>query len=573
MLSSLRLARIHPFDGAFVILLQEIITDTGKHFAEEKGIQLFAGKLEADWRGTGIAHTGDVLRTSCKMLRGACSCALRYEDLKFLATSAHVPHHATIEATDEILDSLSQQLRHVHKAVLGVDANETFHQATDGKAAHGDPEQMIHKSSHFPYNTRFQPRRIDYIMLKHLPSIQGDVLAHRDVASSDHEPIWVQIEITSTTHRPSEHAPEWGSRRLRGPTEVKAILDQPILRGDSLAMLTKTAIAITVPGKVLPHFEESINLKQLRCRAIRQPPGRERRQMWKEVCRSHTREHRKWRQKLLDRTAIGDWTAKKALLQSTRNHDWALPLTDDPSWKESLSTHFAGIFQKQRAALVDAAFAKIDKELALRCKAHPWRPFTMEEMLKVRKRWKNGRSCGPDLVSHEAMKALLPHPYWGEVMRELFSDMLYTAKIPQSIERGVSILLAKNSRVELLMILRRVCRVAFDFGIEMYVAKLDIRKAFDSVFQESMALRVQEHVDVQGGMPWEARAWVSLLRSDTLTVTFCGENLVLRQTNGVRQGSPDSPVAFGSVVARDLDECLGEAKTFKPLENDPPPED
>ncbi|CAE7778272.1 unnamed protein product [Symbiodinium sp. CCMP2456] len=234
--------------------------------------------------------------------------------------------------------------------------------------------------------------------------------------------------------------------------------------------------------------------------------------------------------------------------------------------------------------------------------------------------WKNGRACGPDMVSHEAMKAMLQHATWGEMMRELFNDMLYTARIPQSIERGVSILLAKTDSpsdwtetrpitlsssllkafsqllllraggdvmtparlqcsrknrqgVELLMILRRVCRIAFDFGLEMYVTKLDIRKASDSVYQEAMAARIESDVAGNGAKPWEARAWVALLRSDTLTVNFRGATLHLDQTNGVRQGSPDSPVAFGSVVARDLDDCIGEAKRAKPTTGDPPPED
>lgn len=36
--------------------------------------------------------------------------------------------------------------------------------------------------------------------------------------------------------------------------------------------------------------------------------------------------------------------------------------------------------------------------------------------------------------------------------------------------------------IELIMNLRRVARIAYDGGLEFYIAKLDIRKAFDSIY-------------------------------------------------------------------------------------------
>ena len=106
--------------------------------------------------------------------------------------------------------------------------------------------------------------------------------------------------------------------------------------------------------------------------------------------------------------------------------------------------------------------------------------------------------------------------------------MLYTAKIPGSIEQGIAALLAKtetptdwndtrpitlssallktfpqlligrvahlvqgDSRlqwarrsrqgVELMLVFRRLCGVAHDWGLLMILAKLDMRKAFDSI--------------------------------------------------------------------------------------------
>ena len=69
---------------------------------------------------------------------------------------------------------------------------------------------------------------------------------------------------------------------------------------------------------------------------------------------------------------------------------------------------------------------------------------------------------------------------------------------------------------ELLVVLRRVMRTARDWRVPVWVVKLDIRKAFDSVWQESMGRLVAARVGrllasggtAMGGQPWEARAWL-----------------------------------------------------------------
>ena len=254
------------------------------------------------------------------------------------------------------------------------------------------------------------------------------------------------------------------------------------------------------------------------------------------------------------------------------------------------------------------------------CKQAPWVPFSEEELKQVRKRWKNNKSCGPDGISHEALKVIETIDPWRSRLLELFSDMLYTAKIPESIERGITTLLAKvgaptswsdtrpitpsssllktfsqlligrvshwvqgDSRlqwarrsrqgVELILILRRLCRVAHDRGLPMFLAKLDIRKAFDSVYQEALAEQIEEDVCVRGKSPWEGRAWTALLYAQEIEIFFRGEHFKLPQTNGVRQGSPDSPIAFGRIIAVDLEKSIAEARGAKPTDNEPPPED
>ena len=56
-------------------------------------------------------------------------------------------------------------------------------------------------------------------------------------------------------------------------------------------------------------------------------------------------------------------------------------------------------------------------------------------------------------------------------------------------------------------------------------------------------------VAVEGGMPWEARGWMQLIRSDKLNISTGETELEVVQTNGIRQRSPDSPVLFAGLVA------------------------
>ena len=311
---------------------------------------------------------------------------------------------------------------------------------------------------------------------------------------------------------------------------------------------------------------------------------------------------------------------KKVLVETSRDHSWELALTEKEDWRTTLRQHFEGIFHKQRPGEVAMRIQTILLRLSYLCKRTAWKPFKMEDLYAVRLKWKNGKSCGPDMVSHEGLKAMLPHPVWGERLRELFNDMLYTARVAENIEASVTVLLAKVTQptewgdtrpitlssvllktfgqllllrsgdviqtparlqwcrrgrqgIELIMILRRLARMAHDWGLEFYIAKLDIRKAFDSVFQESLAQHVSETVGEQGGHPWEARAWVSLLHAEKIAVQVAGESIPIRQSNGVRQGAPESPVAFGALVAKDLDASITAAQPSKPRTGHPPPED
>ena len=293
-------------------------------------------------------------------------------------------------------------------------------------------------------------------------------------------------------------------------------------------------------------------------------------------------------------------------------------LLSEDDWRGDLRKHFLAIFHKRDVSDVDEKFQVILRDLSRRCKHAPWIPFDSAELKAVRAKWKNNKACGPDRISYEALKILESTDYWRAKILYLMNDLLYVGDIPAAIERGITVLLAKNTKpnswgdtrpitlssvllrtfsqliinrvshhvqepsrlqwsrrhrqgAELVWVLRKVCRTSHDWGIPMYLAKLDIRKAFDSVYQEALAGEIARDVGEAGDQPWEAKAWVSLLKANRIRIFFRGDTFEITQSNGVRQGSPDSPIAFGRIVARTLDLSLQEAQAERPTQGEPPP--
>ncbi|CAE7340697.1 unnamed protein product [Symbiodinium microadriaticum] len=269
----------------------------------------------------------------------------------------------------------------------------------------------------------------------------------------------------------------------------------------------------------------------------------------------------------------------------------------------------------------------LKKQLRRRCKHKTWAPFSHEELQRTSNSWAHNRSTGPDGISHEAAKALLADIQWGGKLAYLLNDMFYTAHIPESIDRGITVLLPKipcplewgdtrpitlsstllkwasqlllaragghirsgsllqwaragRQGVELVATIRRVTQMARDWGIGTWLVKLDIRKAFDSVWQHRMGGLVAARVGgvasdrnpvppELGDCPWEALFWLSILETRTLNVAIADS---ITTVNGIRQGSPDSPDLFGAIVARDLQTAISRAPT-QPLDSKggPPP--
>ena len=376
---------------------------------------------------------------------------------------------------------------------------------------------------------------------------------------------------------------------------------------------------VTKPGRRTEAYRESSDVRELRREALRLAPGNDRKQLWKAMQKQRRGERKRWLHNKLDLAGSGFWQAKKAADSDKHSNSWELRLLSEDDWRGDLQKQFLAIFHKRDVSDVDEKFQVILRDLSRRCKHASWIPFDSAELKAVRAKWKNNKACGPDSISYEALKILESTDYWRAKILYLMNDLLYMGDIPAAIERGITVLLAKTTKpnswgdtrpitlssvllrtfsqliinrvschvqepsrlqwsrrhrqgAELVWVLRKVCRTSHDWGIPMYLAKLDIRKAFDSGYQEALAGEIARDVGEAGDQPWEAKAWVSLLKANRIRIFFRGDTFEITQSNGVRQGSPDSPIAFGRIVARTLDLSLQEAQAERPTQGEPPPE-
>ncbi|CAE7528629.1 unnamed protein product [Symbiodinium sp. CCMP2592] len=614
-----------------VIMLQEIITNAGKCFKEKWGWKMVYGKQEGEFRGEAIAFRTDVAsHTQSTVTSGAVSTVLRlHTSEKWGLLSGHIPHHATIPEVDTMLHHWGDQpaLR-TPKAAIGTDANEQFAESritpttTQAHTGRGEtvlnwsthhgfrlPPQAMNQPSYYPYNTRHDPSRLDYIMIRKGYCLQAGPIPARDMASSDHEPILAQLR--AKVKKLAKTVRQGGVRHLHPPpgTSIPDYLDEQAATApaDRHHQIATVCQAITKPGRgdTRP-FCESSTLRTLRRQAQQTPPGAERRAAWKAVQQQLKGERKLYLQQLVKLASTKDWPAYRAQQRHTSKGDWIALLLDAHDWQSALLDHFSAIFAKADGDAKATAFKRMHHQLTTACKHTAWRPFTRQELLIVSSRWGKHKSTGVDNIAHEALQLLILHPIWGERVLAMLNEALYVGKLPALVERGLTILLPKGGcptgwsdtrpitlssavlktiaqllllrgtpclqhlntyqwaaprrqGVELILVLRKIARMGADWGGDFWIIKLDLQKAFDSVAQDSLAELVA--TEVGGTMPWEARLWLSLLDARRIHVAIGGREVEVDQTNGVRQGSPDSPVLFSARVGELLERTLSTTQT------------
>ena len=520
------------------------------------------------------------------------------------------------------------------RALIGADMNETFRSCggagiaattSRGEAilewAHAQgmyfPEQQLTTPTYHPYNTRMTSRRLDYILLKGAGGGAGGQVLEgtRDVVQSDHDAAQVPTGITTSTK--PKHKGEWGPRILKADDAVEATLNLPPPGGDPHSELAHVARRITIaaPQQGEP-WRESEHLKLLRRTAHHSPPHG-RREAWKQVWRQLKLERKEWMQRKVEAAAGQNWGELRSLGALKQRKQWDGVLLAEEDWEDKLRGHFTGIFARAPGAEVNAAMDGLRGRLRRMCKVTPWRPFTDDELDGTAEKWGRRKATGTDGVALEALMAMKKHAGWRGRLRWILDDLLYTGILRGRVGEGITVLLCKvhtpqewgdtrpitlsttllkwmsqlllsrgapqltpltthqwawkgKQAEELLLLIRKLMQTAEEWHIPFWVVKLDIRKAFDSVLQQSLGAMVAYHVGEKGGMPWEAQAWLTLLQAQQVRVVAGGTVVDIQQTTGVRQGAPDAPVLFSALIGRILQRCLPDIDTSQSQADHPP---
>ena len=442
---------------------------------------------------------------------------------------------------------------------------------------------------------------LNYVVVRKLRYAgDGRVAEIRNVAASDHDAVMVPI-LTGRPTRTGKTGSAHGPKQLKEGKIAQSILNNPPVTADWGHQIKQAACAIVENRKNYRGYRESLALKQLRRRAMQTTPSAQAREQWKQVWKIRRQEREAWQKGLLEAALAEDWQALRAIKTARRRYQWEEALTTQPDWEETMREHFRSIFAKQAPEQVRAEIAAVWEHLTTLCKTTRWRPFTSEELAKCTIAWAGGKSTGPDGISYEALRVMGMHDRWEPRIREEFNDALYKGRCSHLIKKSATILLPKEAQPtdwgqtrpitlsssmpkwqaqsilgrvgEPIMsqaryqfarpgrqaaeLMRRAIRVSKEWNVPFHILKVDVSKASDTVSQPALSATIRDKLAPQG-LAWEARLWVDLVENRELDVYAQGLPRPIQQTNGVRQGSPDSPVIFASVIGDVLNETLTE---------------
>ena len=183
----------------------------------------------------------------------------------------------------------------------------------------------------------------------------------------------------------------------------------------------------------------------------------------------------------------------------------------------------------------------------MECLTRPSRGFTP----KATAGWLEWRTCTATLCTRAPSRTrLTPSPcYLLDSFRHAVADTRPTTLSCTALKSLAQLLLARGRP-----------HLTDPHGVQwsgqVFVLKLDIHKAFDSVAQARLGEYIFRRVAVLERMPCKARLLVSTGTMRELLIQTNGGIVAVKQSNGVRQGSPDSPVLFSRLMGEAIGPIL-----------------
>ena len=460
-------------------------------------------------------------------------------------------------------------------------------------------------------------RRLDYVSTSRKVLTQvRPVPESRNLASSDHEAVVATLATKAANDR-VQH------KLIHHPMKIKALganIPSPPPAAHPWDSLTALAMRVT-EAYPKQRFQESSQLRQHRHKLVTgQIPRDQQRQHWKLIQAAHKREKKRWDHAQAIKAAKGDWQAYRQSKQQPQQMQWGHKLILSQDWEANMVAHFQSIFCQQPSQQVNAEINTMREMLEQHCKQAPYTTVQEQELRDIQQKWRRKKATGPDRVSNEALSFFLSNPDTASKLIWTLDDAIYKGQSPTHQLQDITVLLPKtdhptqwkdtrpitlNNTIdrtlsqlllhrcnhmlqqqppihqfartgkqasELLVTIRRMTRMARDWGFNLWILKIDIRKAFDAIKQTSVAAMVANKL--HRTHPWEARAWLSIIHGQQLHVIpappACQTPVAIQQTNGVRQGSPDSPILF-ALKAEILNSTLQSQQTPPPVQGTPGP--
>ena len=332
---------------------------------------------------------------------------------------------------------------------------------------------------------------------------------------------------------------------------------------------------------------------------------------WKAYLSSLRREKDVWKTQRIE-GAARDWGVYKQVCRTRKG--WVegyMVAAQSDTPEQDVVKHFTDVFH-------DAERPDAVRELRTMAEGIPvpqLRPFTQEE---VREAFASGKACkavGPDGVPVELLQAMMSDECSMQSFVSYFNAILASGKTPENWNQSVAVLLPKipqpvqpkelrpialashTSKAFARMLLTRVegclmpkgakqlaCRgrqptdlvwsavrmvhLAREWGVEMHMIKLDLRRAFDSVYRVKLAERVQAWC--QDDFPAETRCLISMLAAADLVLALPWGCFNVHSNTGVKQGATESPLLFGRLIDEVLNEIpfVPQNAVFPDLQSD-----
>ena len=417
----------------------------------------------------------------------------------------------------------------------------------------------------------------------HITPMQVERESRQEVGT-DHERVSARVMIRKDRRRDMS-----AKHRAGGPRRVDALPSPQEEINETI--LQQLAERHTKPASLGPGFRISTATKVLQKQARRTKTA----EAWQLYLASLRKEKDEWKSNRVNR-ASQDWGTYKQLCRKKTN--WAegyMMASQSETPERDVVQYFTEVFHDAEQPETIVQLCRIADTV----QAETIVPFSPEE---VRAAFLEGKKCkavGPDGVPLELLLVLMQDECTLQSFVAYFNPILSTGQTPQDWNTSVATLLPKlpqpvqakqlrpialashTSKAFSRLLLQRVgkclmptgpkqlaCRgrqptdlvwsslrvvhLAREWGVEMHMIKLDLRRAFDSVYRVKLAERVQEWCQLEFAV--ETRCLIRLLAAADLVLTLPWGCYDVHSNTGVKQGATESPLLFGRLV----DEILGD---------------